>query len=275
MPDIEIGSSDAPVILGCSPHATPYQLWLERVGVIERKDEPTDVMQWGSALERAVLDKVTRDMGLGPYLYQATARSYERPWQRSTPDAVILNEYGSPHILIEVKGVVGHPPSVPRVDWIVQTLHHWLVREEASEVYIVSFGALRHEVWRIPYHHRAMMRVLREEEAFLGRIEREDPPPVSGRDASILNRAWPLLSEEMIRLGQDAVSLDCLLVEAKAQIKAWQEIEKDAESRLKDQIGPHTKATLPNGATYFWRESKREGHVVGPHTTRPLTRREA
>jgi hypothetical protein len=271
---LELGSSDAPVVMGCSPHKTPFQLWLECVGAIERKDEPTEVMEYGTLLEQTILAAYCCDMGWSNYLPAPTTTlyHYDRVWQRSTPDGVVLNEYGSPCVLLEVKCVVGHAPPAPRVDWVVQALHHLLVREEATECHILAFGNLMKTVWPIPYHLRAMDRVRREEEAFLERVEKEDPPPVSGRDASILNKAWPLLSEEVITLGPETVALDRLWTEARVQIAAWKEIQNDAEARIKDAIGPHTAAVLPDGSRYTWREQSRKGHVVAAGTTRVLRR---
>ena len=50
---IEIGSSDAPIILGVSSYLTPWSWWARAVGLIKRVDEPDEVMRAGSKLEPA------------------------------------------------------------------------------------------------------------------------------------------------------------------------------------------------------------------------------
>src|SRR5262245_56230368 len=47
----DLGSSDAPVVLGVSPHATPYQLYLRKLGVLP-EIEDSEVMQRGRQLGR-------------------------------------------------------------------------------------------------------------------------------------------------------------------------------------------------------------------------------
>lgn len=46
-----IGGSDLPIILGISNYKTPYQLYLEKKGLIETSVEQTPLQYWGSQLE--------------------------------------------------------------------------------------------------------------------------------------------------------------------------------------------------------------------------------
>lgn len=49
-----IGGSDMPIILGLSSYKTPYQLYLEKTGIVEPDDEMSNFQYWGHALEDVI-----------------------------------------------------------------------------------------------------------------------------------------------------------------------------------------------------------------------------
>lgn len=50
-----IGASDSSIIMGYSTYKTPYQLYLEKTGLVSDEDEQTEQQYWGNALEAAIL----------------------------------------------------------------------------------------------------------------------------------------------------------------------------------------------------------------------------
>ena len=52
-----IGGSDMPIILGLSKYKTAYQLYLEKLGIIESSYDETPVQYWGNRLESIVRDE--------------------------------------------------------------------------------------------------------------------------------------------------------------------------------------------------------------------------
>lgn len=49
-----LGGSDMPIILGLSNYKTPYQLYLEKTGLVQPTDEMTDFQYWGHKLEDVI-----------------------------------------------------------------------------------------------------------------------------------------------------------------------------------------------------------------------------
>lgn len=49
-----IGGSDMAIILGLSSYKTPYQLYLEKTGLVQPNDEMTDFQYWGHKLEDVI-----------------------------------------------------------------------------------------------------------------------------------------------------------------------------------------------------------------------------
>ena len=52
-----IGGSDMPIILGLSNYKTPYQLYLEKKGILSTSDEMSPLQYWGNRLEGIIRDE--------------------------------------------------------------------------------------------------------------------------------------------------------------------------------------------------------------------------
>lgn len=52
-----IGGSDMPIILGLSNYKTPYQLYLEKKGIVSIGDEMSPLQYWGNRLEAIIRDE--------------------------------------------------------------------------------------------------------------------------------------------------------------------------------------------------------------------------
>ncbi|HEY4832220.1 MAG TPA: YqaJ viral recombinase family protein [Waddliaceae bacterium] len=52
-----IGGSDMPIILGLSRYKTPYQLYLEKKGIISTSDKMSPLQYWGNRLEPIIRDE--------------------------------------------------------------------------------------------------------------------------------------------------------------------------------------------------------------------------
>lgn len=56
-----IGASDTAIIMGYSSYKTPYQLYLEKTGVITADDEITELQYWGNALEPIIIQRFAEE----------------------------------------------------------------------------------------------------------------------------------------------------------------------------------------------------------------------
>jgi len=59
-----LGGSDLPILMGDSPYMTPYQLWRQKTGFDETKDEPNFVQAKGHELEVIARNKYEIETGL-------------------------------------------------------------------------------------------------------------------------------------------------------------------------------------------------------------------
>jgi predicted phage-related endonuclease len=277
---IDLGSSDAPAVLGVSPHTTPWQLWARKLGLLPAEIEDTEVMKRGRQLEIPVINMFIGEalslypegLGLEDAILSPNTTRWDgaRPALRATPDALLVTRDGPQ--LVEVKCVVGYPPDTPRVEWIVQCLHQRMVYPEATHHYLVCFGNLKLVWWDVPYHQRAMDRLLREEERFLERIETRDAPPVRAADAAVLGKAWRITSTEPIDL--DAYREIAATYDAACERLAVIQNEKNAlEAVLKQAMGAHEEAAFSDGSKLTWRPHTRKGYTVADSVVRRFDRR--
>ncbi len=56
-----IGASDSAIIMGYSTYKTPYQLYLEKTGVVNAEDEITEQQYWGNALEPLIIKRFAEE----------------------------------------------------------------------------------------------------------------------------------------------------------------------------------------------------------------------
>lgn len=59
-----IGASDSSIIMGYSSYKTPYQLYLEKTGLVTDEDEETEVQYWGNALEPIIIKRFSEENNL-------------------------------------------------------------------------------------------------------------------------------------------------------------------------------------------------------------------
>ena len=59
-----LGASDSPIIMGYSSYKTPYQLYLEKTGIIQADSELTEQQYWGNALEPLIVKRFAEENGV-------------------------------------------------------------------------------------------------------------------------------------------------------------------------------------------------------------------
>jgi len=79
-----LGASDSPIIMGISPYKTALELWKEKTGLVQLKNEGSFVTDLGHRFEPVVRADLTLDLG-----YQVDPKCVEREdhtWLRASLD---------------------------------------------------------------------------------------------------------------------------------------------------------------------------------------------
>lgn len=94
-----IGASDSPIIMGYSSYKTPYELYLEKAGLVSIEEDKIDEQRyWGNALEPVIIARFTQETGLD-VTFPETAYHPKYPFIFANLDGWIPSE----NAVIEVK----------------------------------------------------------------------------------------------------------------------------------------------------------------------------
>jgi putative phage-type endonuclease len=56
-----LGASDSPIIMGYSSYKTPYQLYLEKTGIVSNDDEINEQQYWGNEIEPLIIKRFAKE----------------------------------------------------------------------------------------------------------------------------------------------------------------------------------------------------------------------
>lgn len=280
-----IGASDSAVVLGLSPFKTPYELWAEKVGVLEQEDEPNEAMEFGIRLEKPIGEAFEARTGrpVWPWEEFKIVRHEKYPWMLCTPDA--KQYYGPGHDddndigLLQIKTTSAFNSREwedgPPLYYQVQVQHELFVTGWKWGSLVVLIGGQKLRYWDIEPNPAFIEALLPKLERFWRAVEEGDPPPVDGSlaTAKVLARLHPDDNGETVELSREALEWDGRIEEIGKRIKALQEEETLLKNQLREAIGDATFGLLPGGCgRWSWKTSTRKGYTVEPTTNRTLRR---
>jgi hypothetical protein len=220
-------------VLGLSPSETPLQLYARLTTGL---DPWARAKELGRALEPALV---------------ALAGGVPAP--RTGPGAPDgWAERDGRRLLVVVKNAhwckaseVEWPPP-----WLYAIVQHELAATGATGALAgVLFSGAAFKVGPIGVDS-AYQDTLREAEAaFLGRLERGEPPPADGSPAELeaVKALYPEEDGRSIALGRNAAALWDRCVGLRARARDYRKAAEAAEVRLRAAIGQHSEARLPGG----------------------------
>lgn len=188
-----IGASDAAVILGLSPYMTPYELWLEKLGLGEER-QTTAAMQRGNDLESEALEKFNKEMS-GFY---KTGRSFEPtvrfhrtiPYMMASLDG-FRPDLVDPEILeIKCNGKKLHDSlngtNIPRHHYA--QLQHQMEVCDSKEAYYMSYDGEKGVYFCVQRDEEFIQDMLKKEAAFWECVTNFVPPTMTERDRNRVNK---------------------------------------------------------------------------------------
>lgn len=191
----KIGASDAPVIMKKSPWKTPYQLWQEKLELVDGQTT-NSAMQRGNDLEPVAKQALEAKLGmpLGPQIRLATARS----WMMASLDAVSFDERTVAEIKCPGKAdhetaLAGHVP-----EKYYPQLQHQIEVCGVDMMYYFSYTGVDDVLLEVPRDDKYIAQLLIEEEKFYECMMNFDPPELMTGDYTWQDGAkWAKLVEEL------------------------------------------------------------------------------
>lgn len=273
-----IGASDAPVVLGVSPWKKPYELWAEKVGILDPEDISKHLcIRVGLALEaivgEAYQDETGRKVTMWPQ-YQIE-RHAAHDWWRCTPDALVFDErHGTGLLQIKTTSAFNAAEwkDEPPLHYQVQLQHELAVTGKTWGVLACLVGndkLVHREYQRNDAFIAAMFPKLA---AFWDLVKTMVPPPVddSPSTAKVLAKLHPEDSGETMTLPPECQELTENLIAAKERVKVEEKRITGIENQIKALMGDATYGLLPDGSRWSWKTQERKGYFVEPTAFRVL-----
>lgn len=275
-----IGGSDAAAVLGVSPWKTEFELWAEKVGLVEPADlSSKEDVEWGLRLERPISEALEEKSGRAVFLAPPFThiRHPERPWMCCTLDGQLSDDtLGMGVLQIKTTSAyhAGDWSDEPPLHYLVQVQHEMAVSGLPWACLCVLIGGQR-MVWRdVPRNERFIAALVEKEQEFWRMVETETPPEVDGTQGcrAALKAMFPQDDESTVALPPEAVEWDAELCEVKALMADLEPRRLLAENRIKAALGDSLFGILPDGSRYSYKTQHVEGHFVDGFSKRVLLR---
>ena len=263
-----LGASDAAAAIGVSPWKTPYQLWAEKVGLVEAPDlSDREWIEWGHRLEpiiaKAYAERSGRTVELWPQYGLVLHKHHE--WLCCTPDAV---QCGDPPAEIADRDSMGilqvkstgaflakDWDNDPPVYYQVQLQHELEVTGCDWGTLAVLIGGQKLLWFDAVRNQKFILAMMAAEDEFWIRVMSKEPPEVdeSPETRKILQQLHPQDNGESIALPPPAILWDEQLETTKRELKELESQKRLLENRLRAAIGDNTFGCLPDGTTYSYK----------------------
>lgn len=307
-----LGSSDAPVILGLSKWKSPLALYYEKRGLREPSHGEREFMEWGLALEPAIIkgyERVTRRKVADPtFLFGhflpevrfTLARDAELPFLVASPDAAVFPVssrdsdkararvaadvppppvFDEPGVLevknVDIsKGKLWEDAQEPPVEYLVQVQHQLMVTGAQWGSIAALVGGNRFMWADVPRDEELIAMIRKLEIEFWKACLKGEPPPVDGSNSTkdVLARLYPKDTGELVTLPPEALEWDKQARFAAAQMQAAKAIKQEADNKLRAAIGDASVGEVSPEVSYSWRWQSRRAHSVKASEYRVLRR---
>ena len=174
-----IGASDCPIIMGVSPYKTPYQLFLEKLDLVE-KQETTKAMQRGHDMEpeaRAAFIELT-----GINVSPLVAFDKQYTWRMASLDGI--SEDGKNIVEIKCVNAVDHETAqkggVP--EKYIPQIQHQMAVCNLEKAYYYSYNGVNNALVIVPRDDDYVDVLTEKELEFWCRMQSFDPPPMTCKD---------------------------------------------------------------------------------------------
>lgn len=279
-----LGASDAPVILGLSRFKSPYQLYCEKLGLIENDTSESEAAEWGLALEGPIRARFTRDTCRLTSAIDPPFTVYQHDtldWMFATLDAWQHHPDYSVRLPLEIKtgsiSLAGEWKEEAPLEYVVQIQHQMAVTGTPLASVAALIGGQRFRWGDIPRDDVFIAKLIEIETEFWQRLIDRNPPPVDGTEQTkrTLAKVFSDVTGEVIALPPEAIDWDAKLVALKKIVKDAEKEKTLYENQIKAVMGGAVVGQLSNGVIYTWKEVNRKGYTVQPTSYRNFLRKGA
>lgn len=245
-----ITGTDAGTIAGVNKYQTPYQLYMEKKGLVKR--EPANsAMVWGRRLEPVIRQAYAEESGLEVKEISYMLVSTKYPWMAGNLDGAVRLPSGEWAVL-EIKNLGQHTGSTEYANGLtgfvspshMAQLYHYMSLVSCRKSVLCCLLSGQTLVQQIIEYddETANALIALEKNFYFNNLKRNIAPSVSGMDNDILAQLYPKAEPQEITLPESASRLISDYLTASNEIKRWQEQKDLAEAQIKELMGSNASA---------------------------------
>lgn len=176
-----VGASDACIILGVSPWTTPYQLYYQKMGLLEVRETPA--MRYGKAMEECVLLEFEKQTGLSMFPRVVISDIY--PWMMASLDGMTIE--GDVGVEIKCPSKICHESAVSGIvpNKYMPQLQHQMFVTGLSSIFYFSFHSLGTAIINVARNDIYIDDMIIKEKEFYECMVNFSPPPKTKKDLKI------------------------------------------------------------------------------------------
>lgn len=250
-----ITGSDAPIILGVSPHTSALELYGQKIGTIQDRD--TDIREVGRALEPCILQLLmSRVLGARRWTLQVpdpwTLVHGRDPWLAGTIDAYFTDHRGERGI-IEAKAEAFSQQidthAGPRPDHYAQVQHLLEVTGLQQAILAVLVGGVAFKTCLMGRDEEFIAAMKVKERAFLKRLENRDPPPPDDSESATraLAALYPDVEDNVVELPEGSADLWDELESLRTDSRDLDRRRREISNSLRGHMANHRFGILQDG----------------------------
>lgn len=201
-----IGASDAPIIMGVSPWATPYMLWKRKLG-LEPEQGENAAMKEGKLREEDARKKFIKETGIEVSPHFGVSSHYE--WMCASYDGLSSDHKAA--VEIKCPGRIDHEQALSGiipVKYIPQLMHQMIVGGLES-IFYFSFTDQSDKILELKRSDVEEELLLTQEKAFWECVNELKEPKLQERDFILqTDQEWFELSDEWKKVIQEKKMLE-------------------------------------------------------------------
>ena len=257
-----ITGTDAGTIAGVNKYQTPYQLYMEKKGLIKRQP-PNSAMIWGRRMEPVIRQAYAEETGYEvkeiPYMLVST----KYPWMAGNLDGAVRLPSGEWAVL-EIKNLGPYTGSTEYANGdstgyaspshVLQCYHYAILVGCRKMVLCacISGQKLIHQI--IEYDDATANALIElEHDFYYNYLQKNIAPPVTGQDASLLSSIYSKPESKEIKLPESAEKLVADYLVAAQEIKRWQEQKDLAEAQIKEMMKDNADTAIVGNQRISWK----------------------
>lgn len=255
-----IGGSDAASILGLNPYSSAIDVYADKLGLIEPKEE-TESMWLGNVLEPFVAKRFEKETGMSVQRRNAILQHPDHPWMIANVDRMVVGqkaglEIKTTSLFNKTRFADGEVP----LPYYVQMLHYLAVTGATDWYLVVLVLGRSLHVFHVQRNESEVDALIQAEKNFWeNHVLKQIPPPPDGSEAAgeMLKRLFPKERGDgfMVPLYGKEVELQRIIT-LEDEIKTLEKESDALKQQVQLEIG-EADGGIAAGFKVYWKSQSR------------------